>query len=274
MHKIKTAAMALALSLFVTGLCACGTVSVDVTLPDKSAEAEVPEDDGKGDLIEEEADEDDGKGDLVEDEEADDSKVTRAAAADFSWMDLYVDVVLDLYDDGKADQFALMYIDDDEVPELIAVSSEGSWDKDQVFVYTFYSDGVTELVSDIAPGMEGHYIGIFEEDNIIEVSGAVAGERHQYCGIDKGKLDPLLTLECIDDTETDDVLYMIDGDDATEKEYTSAQIDLVENLGYMTKLEVDEMVVYSLDYKNGSIQMNQEFTLPYSDVEEIIDEIG
>ncbi len=41
-----------------------------------------------------------------------------------------------MHDSSDADQFALIDIDGDGIGELVASDSEGSWEKDQVFLFT------------------------------------------------------------------------------------------------------------------------------------------
>ena len=131
-----------------------------------------------------------------------DDKVTRGAVPDSSYIDLYLDEAALLYDAGDADQFAMVDIDGNGVPELIAVSSEGSWEKDQIFLFTVYDDDLALLATDIAPGVEGHYVAFCEGDNVVEFSGAALGERHDYYEIEEDRLSPILSIQYFNDLDS------------------------------------------------------------------------
>jgi hypothetical protein len=180
---------------------------------------------------------------------------------------------VELNDSGDADQFALIDVDGDDTWEFVASSSEGSWDKDQIFLYTVGDDEVTLLASDIGTGMEGHYIGYFRGRNIIDCSGAAMGERHDYYKITDGELDPILSLQYFDDPERDyETVYFVDGEEVSEDEYNETGSKFFEELDTMISLDTEEMTEYSIEWTDGYTDMTVEDVIPYMTLEEFQEE--
>ena len=262
---IKKAVAVICLSVLIFSMCACGAKDAEPESDDESeVTEEVAEDDeeeGRGDLIEEEDDEEEGRGDQFSDEDL--------------YAALYIEQIEALIEAGDADQFAFYDINADEIPELIAVSSEGSWDKDQIFLYTFYDDEIVLLLTDVAPGIDGHYIAFSGENNIIDCSGAALGERHDFYEITDGELNPILSIQYYDnlDTEddTDDILYFVDEEETDEEGYLEAEEKIVNDMGVMLMLNADEMTVISQSYENGYREFTEEDHIPYMSYEEIMD---
>lgn len=199
---------------------------------------------------------------------------TSSGKYDEEYAQLYIDQMELHLADGDADQFALVYIDDDEIPELVASSSEGSWEKDQIFIYTIYGGEMVLLASDIAPGMEGHSLGYFEGENIISHSGAVTGDRHEFYEIFDGSLESVLSLEWFEDAGNDyETVYYVDDEETTEKQYTKALQDFISEHGYMTVLGTDDMSVVSLNADNGYLETEVEMSIAYMTLSEIEEEL-
>ncbi len=174
-------------------------------------------------------------------DEASKDEEAEEAEEEPTYQNLYLKEAKDLVDSDNADNFALYDIDGDGVPELIAVSSEGSWDKDQVFLYTFYNDEIVLLASDIAPGMEGHYIALYDGENLVELSGAATGESHVYYELVEGELNPVLSLQSFDDpSDEDKTVYLVDDDEVSEEEYTEACDDFAAVHGTKTILDLED----------------------------------
>ena len=91
---------------------------------------------------------------------------------------IYIYIIEYLEKEREIDQFILVDINGDFLPELVASSSEGSWYKNQVFLYTVCDGELIELAKDIGPGMGHHYIAFYEGDNLIEISG---GPNNDVC---------------------------------------------------------------------------------------------
>ena len=257
------------LSALIFSMCACGASDVEsesndepeVTEDVAEDDEEEDEEEGLGDLIEEEDDEEEGLGDQFTDEDL--------------YAALYIEQIEALLDAGDADQFAFYDINADETPELIAVSSEGSWDKDQIFLYTFYDDEIVLLLTDVAPGIEGHYVAISGEKNIIECSGAALGERHDFYEIADGELNNILSIQYYDNLDTeddpDDILYFVDEEETDEEGYIKAEEKIANDMGAMIMLNADEMTVMSQSYENGYREFTEEDHIPYMSYEEIME---
>ena len=205
-----------------------------------------------------------------EDKKDDISADSRFEEGSGEYIDLYLEKASELDKAGKADQFALIDIDGDGIKELAASSSEGSWDKDQVFLFTVKDEEIVLLTSDIATGMEGHYIGCFEGQNVIDCSGAAAGERHNYYEIKDGELNLLLSLAYFDDPEKDyETVYFVDEKETDEDEYNKKGKKFFEKLEDMTVFETKEMKEYTVKWADGYTELTESDTVPYMSLEEL-----
>ncbi len=207
-------------------------------------------------------------------EGAADTKTSAAASSFEGTARLYVEQIEKLLDAGDADQFALVDVDGDGVSELAASSSEGSWDKDQIYLYTPYNDEMVLLTSDIGTGMEGHYIGFYEGENLIDKSGAAMGSRDEYYEIKDGKLVPVLSLAWYPNPENNDELeYMVDDKVTTSAEYFKTEEEVLSSHGDLTILETPEMKVVSVSSKDGTREYKEKKKIPYKTILEIEDEL-
>ncbi len=191
------------------------------------------------------------------------------AAADAS-RQRYLSIITELHDSGKADQFALVYVDGDDVPELAAVSSEGSWDKEQIFLYTLDGDRPVLLASDIAPGMEGHSVAFCEGKNTIVCSGAAAGERRVCYAIGPDGPEQILSLEWSPNpANAGDISYFINGQATDEAHYRTEAGAFTAMYGTMIRLDSTEMSIVALRFEDGSIVETITGSLPYQSFEMI-----
>ncbi len=140
--------------------------------------------------------------------------------------ELYAPVYLkqaeEMYASGQADLFSLVYVDGDEIPEMVAVDSTNSWEEDEIFVYTVWENEPVLLISEIGPGMEGHEVILFEGENLIENTGAVSGERERYFDIYEGHPRQILEAyaDYLQDGNNGEVGYfLINGEEVTEAVY-------------------------------------------------------
>ena len=275
MNKIiRSACIVCCTVLAMSTLSACATISVNIRT---KANTDAATDTGDTNAT----------GDTAQAKDADTAQTTDAGSAqektddmtrglpdisdeDLSYEDLYLEEMVTLYDAGDADQFAFVFINEDDIPELIAVSSEGSWDKDQIFIYTIGNDNeLVQLITDVAPGVDGKYIAFADEENIIEVSGAAFGERHEYYEIKDGKLNPILTLESYNDPENDGEdedarLYFIDDKAADEKSYMEAEKKMVSDYDKMVRIDVENMTEVALTYNDdGYREIEEKDVIPY-----------
>ncbi len=178
------------------------------------------------------------------------------------YAQVYLDKIAELNEAGKADLFALVDVDGDETPELAAISSEGSWDKDQVFLYTTDGAKAILLASDIGPGMEGHSIAFFEGKNLFVQRGAAMGDAFTFYMIENSQPVEVMSSYSgymIDDNGEEIFAGTVDGNNVTEEEYYLAIKDRMENAGNIIELyspENTEMLEEEVNFKNGSLNFN------------------
>ncbi len=275
MNKIiRSACIVCCTVLVMSTLSACATISVNIrTKANTDAATDTGDTNATGDTAQAK-DADTAQTTDADSAEAKTDDMTRGlpdiSDEDLSYEDLYLEEMVTLYDAGDADQFAFVFINEDDIPEIIAVSSEGSWDKDQIFIYTIGNDNeLVQLITDVAPGVDGKYIAFADEENIIEVSGAAFGERHEYYEIKDGKLNPILTLESYNDPENDGEdedarLYFIDDKAADEKSYMEAEKKMVSDYDKMVRIDVENMTEVALtSTDDGYREIEEKDVIPY-----------
>lgn len=191
-----------------------------------------------------------------------------------AYADIYKTQIEELSSQGQADLFALVNVDDDEIPELAAISSEGSWDKDQVFLYTTDGKEAVLLASDIGPGMEGHFIGFFEKENVFVKSGAPTGEAFEFYKIDNFKPVKIMAASRVqmtdeDGNETDSC--MVDEKEVAPDEYIAALKEIIPS-ARMTQLADEgsaEMISYDVSFDDGYMELTGEEKISYYSLDDI-----
>ena len=197
-------------------------------------------------------------------------EIETEAEPDLTYVSLYLNQINEIYTSGTADQFALVNVDGDDIPELAAVSSEGSWDKDQIFLYKIFDNQIVLLASDIAPGMEGHSIAYYEGENVVVKTGAAAGFREEYYQINQEQLELIfsVTYDYIDED-----LYKVNDQNVSEDEYYQTITNLISSLGPIITLGGTEMDVETVSCDNGYPEYIQQDTRSYMTYEEIISQL-
>lgn len=189
---------------------------------------------------------------------------------DSACAQLYFDHIQKLFLSGTADQFALVNVNDDNIPELVACSSEGSWEKDQVFLYTIYNDEVSLLISDISPGLDGHFIAYYEGENLVVQSGSAAGERYEYYQIQDGQLEFLTSFSSF---LLDDMNYRIGEQEVSETDYLQTQKDFVSAHGAISTFELAEIHTETITFDNDYLEYMDVSSKPYMTFDEISSEL-
>ncbi len=199
--------------------------------------------------------------------------------AEESYKKIYSELVEELSTSGQADMFALVNVDDDDIPELAAVSSEGSWDKEQVFLYTTDGKEAVLLADDIAPGMEGHYIAFFEKENVFIQSGGAMGERFIFSRIEDSKPVEITSAErfWLPDENDDEVVSCMVGDkEVSEKEFkeTVEKNMPAKEMIKLAEVDTPDMVKYEVSFEDDYMGLNEIEKIPYSTYDEIVEHLS
>ncbi|WP_029320176.1 hypothetical protein [Butyrivibrio sp. AE3004] len=196
---------------------------------------------------------------------------------DASYKEVYSKLIDELSSEKKADMFALINVDEDSVPELAAVDSEGSWDEDQVFLYTTDGKDAILLASDIGPGMEGHAVSYFEKKNVIVQTGAPMGDRYVLYKIVDSKPVQFLAaeqFEMIDEEDNEVVHSIVDDKEVSEEEYLKmlkAAFPEEEMIMLSAAQDAPDMVRYKVSLDNGYLDLTETEKIPYSSYDEIME---
>lgn len=189
------------------------------------------------------------------------------------YREIYLELIDQLYSSDKADLFALVNIDGDEVPELAASSTDGSWEKDQEYLYMIYNEAPVLLISDIAPGLDGNGIGFFEGKNVIERRGTATGSSETFYEVNEGQLNPIFTMQQYD---LDGNHYLINDVEVGADEFMTEAGSFFENIDTVIELGTSEMTVSKInpDFEFVYFGFDIVGTRPYITYSQIKNELG
>lgn len=168
------------------------------------------------------------------------------------YITAYRGLVKEMSDAGVADQFMLAKIDGDEIWELLASSSEGSFNQENTFIYTFHNDKPVLLASVIA-GSDGASLS-YSENNLIRQTGSMAGMTDVYSSIADGALKEEFRAEMINTFETDAAgdevfSYTVNGKEVSKEEYEKQLADF--NAKNAPFVVIDSEGLNVMDFKDG-----------------------
>lgn len=168
------------------------------------------------------------------------------------YITAYRGLVKEMSDAGVADQFMLAKIDGDEIWELLASSSEGSFNQENTFIYTFHNDEPVLLASVIA-GSDGASLS-YSENNLIRQTGSMAGMTDVYSSIADGALKEEFRAEMINTFETDAAgdevfSYTVNGKEVSREEYEKQLADF--NAKNAPFVVIDSEGLNVMDFKDG-----------------------
>ncbi len=189
-----------------------------------------------------------------------------SADSDNAYGALYLDKINELNKGGFADQFALADIDEDDIPELIASDSEGSFDHENAFIFTVYNGEAVELASVIA-GVDGGSLDYAQGANLIHISGAVEGMRDVFSKIQDGKLSEVFAAEASGMDEN--AKYSVNGSNVKEDEYYEKIDEFVKDYNPMTRIAYDGLYETNYKYEDGYGYFEQGSADSYSSLDEI-----
>jgi hypothetical protein len=160
----------------------------------------------------------------------------------------YIDKINELQTEGLADQFTLVNIDEDDIPELVASDSKGSFDHENAFIFTVNNDEVIQLAG-VITGVDGGNLDYSAGSNLIHVSGAAAGMRDVFSEIKDGKLEEVFVAEA--SSMDEDAKYTVNGSSVTEEEYYKQINGFVEKYNPLTRIAYDGLYEITYKYENG-----------------------
>ncbi len=265
--RVKATAIILSAAMAFAAMTGCGGESPAPASVEETVDMDDPNE-GLGDLIEEEPEPEE---EAAPEEEAEPEEDTEEAVGnDNAYSALYLDKIDELASKGLADQFALVDIDSDDIPELIASDSEGSFDHENAFIFTITGTEVTELASVIS-GVDGGNLDYVKGANLIHVSGSAAGMRDQFFEIKEGKLEEVFAAEA--SSMDEDAQYSVNGENVKEEEYYGQINGFVEAYNPMTRIAYDGLYEINYKYEDGYGYFEQGSADKYSPADEIKKEL-
>ncbi len=269
LNQFKKAGIMIAVFVMTAGFCGCaeaGPASSNTdTMETESEVATTAADTGsepEGSESNAEDDPNEGLGDYIPDDEA-----------GAGYAGLYLDEIEKLVSEGMADQFALVNIDEDDTPELVASDSAGSYDHDNAFIYTVSDDNLV-LLAEALTGVDGTFLCFSEGKNLIRQSGSAAGASEEFFVISDGKLKEVFRAEMIDTLETDAddeeiYRYSVNGEEADLRSYTEAVAQFVKDYDPLVSIEYDGMKKITYKQEDDTGWFEQTETIAYSTKAEV-----
>ena len=269
LNQFKKAGIMIAVFVMTAGFCGCAEAGpassntdtmeteseVATTAADTGSEPEESE-------LNSEDDPNEGLGDYIPDDEA-----------GAGYAGLYLDEIERLVSEGMADQFALVNIDEDDTPELVASDSAGLYGHDNAFIYTVSDDNLV-LLAEALTGVDGTFLCFSEGKNLIRQSGSAAGASEEFFVISDGKLKEVFRAEMIDTLETDAddeeiYRYSVNGEEVDLRSYTEAVAQFVKDYDPLVSIEYDGMkkITYKQEEDTGWFEQTE--TIAYSTKEEV-----
>ncbi len=187
---------------------------------------------------------------------------------------LYLAAVEDLKSRGQADQFQLVNIDEDEIPELVASDSAGSFDHENTFLYTV-SSGKAVLLTSMISGTDGASLSYSEGKNLVRVSGGLSGSSEVFSKISGGKLEEVFRAEMTDTMKTDDegeeiYQYTVNGSETEEASFYTEIAGFVKDYAPLTRADYDGLAAISYETGEGYGSFEKSDSRAYLTYEEIL----
>ncbi len=202
-----------------------------------------------------------------------------APAENNSYASLYLGEIEQLRNTGQADSFALINVDGDDIPELAASDSKGSYEHDNVFLYTVYNEEIRLLESGMST-LDGYFLDYSEGRNIIKTGSGMAGlYNNHYSMIRNGGLEPVLsgTYKDVYIDPDEEVYYMINDEEVSEREYTEKIQEIEEKYMPFTGITAEGLKpggTYAVTVTDTESDTGSDTELkPYMTYEEISDEL-
>ena len=180
---------------------------------------------------------------------------------------IYTAEIDDLVSQNKADKFALIYVDDDDVPELLAVNSNGpDMADDSVFLYTAYEDKISLLESTPVVMYKCH-LDIAEKKNFIYTGGGDLSLNESFDKIQKGTAKTTFASELRSDFDdstgrvTDH--YIIEDFEVDADTYYNRVYSKLEKYSPFLRVEYNGIHQIYFEYMDGFIKTNEIRTIPY-----------
>jgi len=205
--------------------------------------------------------------------EAASDTVSDAGDEDGAYKALYLDKVKELSSEGLADSFALYHINDDNIPELIAADSNGSFDRDNAFIFSVFDGKVVQLASGIS-GVDGTSISFSETKNLIREASGMAGAREIFSEIKDGALSEVFRAEMINtlqrDADDNEIFtYSVNGKETDEAAYYKELAGFVADYDPMMRIDFDGLKMITYKSGDGSGYFEETETEAYLSLDEI-----
>lgn len=194
-------------------------------------------------------------------------------ASDNGYEALYAAEIDRLVSEGLADEFLYVNIDEDDVPELVASDSAGSFDHDNAFIYTI-ADGKAVLLAGAVTGVDGKSLGYSKGNNIIRESGGIAGSADVFSKIENGALTEVFRAEMIDTLEANEddeeiYKYSVNGKEVDKAQYLDELSKFVEPYDPFTSIDYDALTTVKFMHDEDSAWFEKSGEEAYKSADEI-----
>ncbi len=240
-------------------LTACGKSDEIITEP--LEEAAVEKNEADSEVIEE----------VAEEEPVEDIEENNNEKEDILYARLYLGLIKELYLSNQADQFLLVNVDSDGIPELVVTSSADLM-REYSALYTIYDEDTKLIVSDETYA-DGIYIAFYEGKSVIETGSGFMGEHIQDSELREGELELIFKSEAVwipvEDSE-EEFGYYINEEKVSEDEYNTEIRRFRVKYNDCKAIEYDGIQSITID-ENGQEQKGEK--IPYMSYKDITNEL-
>ena len=168
------------------------------------------------------------------------------------YASVYLSKITELNSAGTADGFALLDVNGDSVPELIAASSEGSYNEDgNTFLFTVNDGQVVELMRAVE-GLDGDHMYLSEGKNtILRTGGMMGSEFYTLYSFKGGQVEKTKELHVLCNVEDDTYEYFDGETSVTEDQYFEAFAASVSAADPYTAVDHDGLSEVNITIKDG-----------------------
>lgn len=199
-----------------------------------------------------------------------------AEKQDLGYVELYLERIFELKSTDMADQFLLVDVDGNDIPELAASHSSGTFSEDNTFLYTVYDNSVVLLECGTS-GMDGCSIEFSEGNNVIARRYGLVGEEYIYSKLNQGQLEEIFSTSTggMYNEEVGDTVHYwgINGNGVSKEEYYDQIADFAMSYYPFTRIDYEGLWTIDISYSDGYINYERTYKQEYMTYDEIRTEL-
>jgi hypothetical protein len=203
------------------------------------------------------------------------AKAEEKASSGEEYASVYLDKITEYDKEGKADSYALIDVNDDDIPELAVASSAGELDEEgNAHLFTVSDGKLVELMS-LSSGYDGNHIFVSEGKNVILRTGGMSGsETYDVYTLKDGELEQTKGLIALYDFENDSYIYYVGEKIISEQQYTEEFTEAISEYNSYTGIDYDGLNKTDITLEDGFTNIETISTKAYMTFDEMKELLG